>query len=124
MSHSDKMKSLARLMIARQAQLQDEDYQVYLEELRDIPAEVVERACRKLARTERAEYETAFPSVGKILSECRVLMRPDPVMETRKMLDRSHGHALDLPKEEAKEFMANLRKQLDAAIASNRSRTK
>ena len=69
-----KMRALTRLAIARQAQLGDEDFQVYLEGLHTQPTSLVTVACDRLSVRPRKDFEPPYPTLGTILWECRAIL--------------------------------------------------
>jgi hypothetical protein len=120
--YAEKLKSLARLSIARQAQLTEEDFQVYLDELGGVSVDALDRACRNLARRAKPEYEPLFPPLSKILEECRRVTASDAVMDTKRMLAERTVGALDMPREEYKNFVAALKRKLSEELAKSTSR--
>ena len=114
--------ALAKLSIGRQANLAAEDLQVYLEDLDDIPADIVADACKNLRRMERLEFESTMPSIGAIVSECkdiprqRELARLTALAATApKQLLRGEFVRKDLPKVDAKQFVDELKARVEKA---------
>ena len=70
-------EAIAKLAVARAARAEDEDFEVYLEALEDLPAPIVARACRRLWNIERGEYESALPAVATIRKMTLTLQRED-----------------------------------------------
>lgn len=69
--------AMTRMALFRQAEVSTATYVAYALALTEqgIDAGVVEAACRSLEATTRAEGETAFPSLGTLLSTCHGLSR-------------------------------------------------
>jgi len=87
--NSRKLNALVRLGIARQAPPDEATQQVYLEELQHWPSDIVEIACQKIARLGRAEFEPAYPTVGRIISDCRDVVRQQGIItDTSRLLTR------------------------------------
>lgn len=59
-------EALSRLAIARATLLDEVTLSVYADALEDVDPGLVDRACRRLGKTPRAEYDTAMPDVGTI----------------------------------------------------------
>ena len=76
-SHEERVSlALARMAIRRQAApLSDLDYAVYNEDLAQFPVEDVEAVCMAIGRQERADGETAMPSIGRLVNRCKNRMR-------------------------------------------------
>ena len=66
-----KQQALVRLAIARQFDLDEGTQEVYLDSLRIETDIDVDEACHALATKPRADYDTAFPSLGALLAMCR-----------------------------------------------------
>ena len=68
--YHDHLRALTRLSIMRQANLQERDFMVFIEELSDVDPDVLAESCQRLGREPRERYETAFPDVGAIRAAC------------------------------------------------------
>ncbi len=75
------LQSLQFLIKARQAEMDDEALTVYLTALEGESEALLERACLHFARTPRALYESALPTVGDLLAKCAQFARADELAE-------------------------------------------
>jgi len=78
--------AVARLAIARAAEIDEFMSQVYVQTLEDLDAGLVRRACGYLARLERGEFESAMPSVGTIRNTCATIAAEDARANAQKLL--------------------------------------
>lgn len=70
-------EALSRLAIARATLLDEVTLSVYADALEDVDAGLVDRACRRLGKTPRAEYDTALPDVGTIRAVAEAIGHED-----------------------------------------------
>lgn len=49
----------------------------YLTDLADMPATLLERACRDFGHRERADGETSWPTLGALRARCMAIQRVD-----------------------------------------------
>jgi hypothetical protein len=111
---SRKLIALMKLAVARQAVLDEAGQQVYLEGLQQIPAEIVERACVALAGAERDDYQSAFPTLGTVITRCREMRDYLESLNAPKQL--REARPVPLSAEEAKAWIARLK----VAVAERR----
>lgn len=71
MSDQTVLGSLARLAMAKNADIQAEQFTVYADLLSDVPAELIQSACRRLAQAQTFGY----PAVGDIRVMCDTIQR-------------------------------------------------
>jgi hypothetical protein len=73
MNGSQFVPMLAKLAVRRQAELDDAALGLFAEDLAGagIDARDASAACDALGRAPRAEFQSAFPSLGDLLSACR-----------------------------------------------------
>lgn len=83
---SDMKRSLQALAIARSSEATEAVLVVYLHILRDLDAGVVSRACERLARLPRLEYQAALPEVGLIRAEAEMVEREERVAARMKQM--------------------------------------
>lgn len=115
-------EALAKLGIARQHRLSEEEFDVYLDELDKFAAGIVREACRQIACEPREAFETAFPSLGTLISRCAAVIRQEDAKrrdaladEGMKYLRASETHnAPEMTREEAKAFVNRLKAEVDA----------
>lgn len=69
--------ALQALAIARSTEADEAVLTVYLHTLRDLDASLVSRACERLAKQPRLEYQAALPEVGLIRAEVAKVQRED-----------------------------------------------
>lgn len=69
------LAALAKMAALRQAEVSGKTLALYATELATahVPTDVVVHACRRIQMRERSEGETAFPSLGTLLDECRIV---------------------------------------------------
>lgn len=65
------VKTLTGLAEARQAAVSQQTYNLYAAHLAEFEDADVKAAARYIARKERADGETAFPSLGKLIAEVK-----------------------------------------------------
>jgi hypothetical protein len=122
--------ALARMAALRQATgIDDEVLDLFSAELdaEGIAADVIVEACNTLAKRSRAEGETAFPSFGTLLEECRDVLRGRERARQRALaaqgekLLSAYENAPQLSRGDAKQFMAWFKGQVDARVAEQRA---
>lgn len=86
---SEIVKLLLALAERRDASVSSEKLQIYVEDLLEFDLRDVHKACAKIGQAERADGETAFPTMGKLLAgvkeaarlrglaELRIVYRPE-----------------------------------------------
>lgn len=79
-------EALARLAIGRGGVVDERQGEVYLEDLADLSPTIVSRACERLRREPRQQYETALPDVGRIREVCKDIGREDAAEAVRQRL--------------------------------------
>lgn len=115
--------AMKRLAMFRQAEVSAQTYVAYALALSErlVRVEDVEVACRRLEATERAEGETAFPSLGTLLRVCGEVAharRERHRLEAKADVARRQLAASlprDLSPREAKEFVGWLRDEVARA---------
>ena len=91
------LEAITRLAVARGAQADDVQLDVYADTLRDLSPFLIRRACDVLAKRPRREYETALPSCGEIRDLVQQIARDDADADARNLL-------APLPQDEQKPF--------------------
>lgn len=71
------LTALKALAIARSTEADEAVLAVYLHSLSDLDVELVTRACERLGKQPRLEYQAALPEVGLIRAEVAVIARED-----------------------------------------------
>lgn len=82
-----RKQALKWLSTVRQATVDVETAAAYLTGLEDIPARVVEQACKDIGVREREAYEGAWPALGTIRARCQSIQRVESErLASRKLL--------------------------------------
>jgi hypothetical protein len=88
--------ALQALAIARSTEADEAVLVVYLDALADMDGRMVARACQRLAKQPRLEYQAALPEVGLIRAEVATIAREDREAEHRRSL-AAHSRREDDP---------------------------
>lgn len=78
--------SLQALAIARSTEADEAVLVVYLRALDDLDATLISRACERLAKQPRLEYQAALPEVGLIREEVAKIQREDTARDHQRRL--------------------------------------
>ena len=78
--------ALMALAVARSSEADEAILAVYLRSLDDMDPSHVRRACERLGREPRAEYQAALPDVGTVRATAAAIAREDRETEHRRML--------------------------------------
>jgi hypothetical protein len=79
-------QALQALAIARSTEADEAVLVVYLRALDDLDATLISRACERLAKQPRLEYQAALPEVGLIRAEVAAIQREDRERDQQRRL--------------------------------------
>lgn len=85
--------ALQALAIARSTEADEAVLVVYLHALDDLDTELVSRACERLAKLPRLDYQAALPEVGLIRAEVAKVAREDREAERASQLAQHNPEA-------------------------------
>lgn len=110
-----RKEALKWLSIVRQATVDPETSAAYQTGLVDVPADVVEQACRDIGYQSRGQYEPTWPELGTIRERCHAIIRVQRErIESRRLLNR---HIPDpVPQERVDDFMAQIRQAIGKKV--------
>lgn len=116
--------ALARMAILRQApELTETDFTLFAAELESegVPVEHIEEACRRIGREPREDGQTAFPSLGTLLAECKQVRVDTHYLRLQELAARAPKELMPpaedfvpLSREEAKKFVDRLKAEVEA----------
>lgn len=121
--NSRVIKALVRMGIARQSPPDEAALIVYAEELNGIDPGVIEAACHRLSRRPRADFETAFPSLGALLLTCEQVTADHALDRIRAIAEtcpKQLEPPAELPAMTKHEAKTKWREMYDAMLAMRR----